>query len=112
MKYSSYDRNSEIDRLIVVATHLAGIFFGFVPSLLVYLVKNEGWIKDNAKHALNWQLTTLIYYGISWVLVLVLIGLFLPWLIVILNTVFCIVAAVKASKGEYCRYPITIEFIK
>ena len=112
MKYSRYDRNSEIDRLIVVATHLAGIFFGFVPSLLVYLVKNEGWIKDNAKYALNWQLTTLIYYGISWVLVLVLIGLFLPWLIVILNTVFCIVAAVKASKGEYYRYPITIEFIK
>jgi uncharacterized Tic20 family protein len=54
----------------------------------------------------------VIYYGISWVLVLVLIGLFLPWLIVILNTVFCIVAAVKASKGEYYRYPITIEFIK
>ncbi len=107
-----YDRNSETDRLIVVATHLGGIFFGFVPSLLVYLVKNDGWIKENARNALNWQLTTLIYYGISWILVLVIIGLFLPWLIVILNMVFCLVAAVRSSKGEEYRYPLTIEFIK
>ncbi len=112
MNNLNYDSNSEIDRLIVVATHLSGIFFGFLPSLLVYLVKNDGWIKENARNALNWQLTTLIYYGISWILVVVLIGLFLPWLIVALNMVFCLVAAVRSSKGEAYRYPLTIEFIK
>ncbi len=112
MNNLNYDSNSETDRLIVVVTHLGGIFFGFLPSLLVYLVKNDGWIKENAKNALNWQLTTLIYYGISWILVVVLIGLFLPWLIVALNMVFCLVAAVRSSKGEAYRYPLTIEFIK
>ncbi|WP_262964815.1 DUF4870 domain-containing protein [Methylobacter psychrophilus] len=112
MNNLNYDSNSETDRLIVVVTHLGGIFFGFLPSLLVYLVKNDGWIKENARNALNWQLTTLIYYGISWILVVVLIGLFLPWLIVVLNMVFCLVAAVRSSKGEAYRYPLTIEFIK
>jgi uncharacterized Tic20 family protein len=112
MSNQNYDRDSESDRLIVVLTHLGGIFLGFAPSLLVYLVKNDGWVKENARNALNWQLTTLIYYGISWVLVLIIIGLFLPWLIVVLNMVFCLVAAVRSSKGEEYKYPLTIEFIK
>ncbi|MFI3197544.1 MAG: DUF4870 domain-containing protein [Methylococcaceae bacterium] len=112
MNNINYDSNSESDRLMVVLTHIGGIFFGFAPSLLVYLVKNEGWVKENARNALNWQLTSLIYYGISWVLVLVIIGLFLPWLIVILNVVFCLVAAIRSSKGEEYKYPLTIEFIK
>jgi hypothetical protein len=44
----NYNKDSETDWLIVVATHLGGIFFGFLPALLVYLVKNDGWIKENA----------------------------------------------------------------
>jgi uncharacterized Tic20 family protein len=109
--YVPYNEDSETDRLIVVATHLGGIFFGFVPSLLVYLVKNDGWIKDNARNALNWQLTTLVYYGICWALVFVIIGLFLPGLVVALNVVFCLIAAVTTSKGEAYRYPLSFEFI-
>jgi len=111
MNNLNHNRDSESDTLIVVLTHLGGIFLGFAPSLLVYLVKNDGWVKENARNALNWQLTTLVYYGISWVLVLVIIGLFLPWLIVVLNMVFCLVAAVRSSKGEEYKYPLTIEFI-
>ncbi len=106
------DRNSEIDKLMIVLTHLGGIFFGVVPSLLVYLVKNEGWVKENARNALNWQLSALLYYAISWVLVIVIIGFFLPWLLVALNAIFCLVAAIRSSKGEDYRYPMTIEFIK
>ena len=111
MNNLNHNRDSESDTLIVVLTHLGGIFLGFAPSLLVYLVKNDGWVKENARNALNWQLTALVYYGISWVLVLVIIGLFLPWLIVVLNMVFCLVAAVRSSKGEEYKYPLTIEFI-
>ena len=55
--------NQESDRLIIVLTHFGGIFFGFLPSLLVYLVKNEGWVKENARNALNWQLTSIVYYS-------------------------------------------------
>ena len=112
MENLNYNRDSESDRLIIVLTHLGGIFFGFAPSLLVYLVKNDGWVKENARNALNWQLTSLVYYAICWVLVLVIIGIFLPWLIVVLNIVFCLVAAIRSSKGEEYKYPLTIEFIK
>ena len=108
----NYNRNSEVDRLFVVLTHLGGVFFGLVPALLVYLIKNDGWVKENARNALNWQLTLLLYYGICWFLVLIIIGLFLPWLIVVLNIIFCVIAAVRSSKGELYKYPITLEFIK
>ena len=112
MNNSTSNRNSESDRLIIVLTHLGGIFFGFLPSLLVYLVKNEGWVKENARNALNWQLTSIVYYVISWILMLVLIGLFLQWIVVLFNIIFCVMAAVISSKGEYFKYPLTIEFIK
>jgi uncharacterized Tic20 family protein len=110
--HQDFNKESETDRLIVVATHLGGIFFGFIPALLVYLLKNDGWIKENARNALNWQLTTVIFYGICWVLVFVAIGLFLPWLIVTMNIVFSIVAAIQSSKGEAYKYPLAFEFIK
>ncbi|MCF7988119.1 MAG: DUF4870 domain-containing protein [Methylovulum sp.] len=112
MNNSTSNRNSESDRLIIVLTHFGGIFFGFLPSLLVYLVKNEGWVKENARNALNWQLTSIVYYVISWILMLVLIGLFLQWIVVLFNIIFCVMAAVISSKGEYFKYPLTIEFIK
>ena len=112
MNNSTSNRNSESDRLIIVLTHFGGIFFGFLPSLLVYLVKNEGWVKENARNALNWQLTSIVYYVISWILMLVLIGLFLQWSVVLFNIIFCVMAAVISSKGEYFKYPLTIEFIK
>ena len=66
------------------------------------------WLLQNARNALNWQLTALVYYAISWVLVLLIIGLFLPWLIVVLNMIFCLVAAIRSSKGEKYKYPLTI----
>ena len=112
MNNSTSNRNSESDRLIIVLTHFGGIFFGFLPSLLVYLVKNEGWVKENARNALNWQLTSIVYYVISWILMLVLIGLFLQWIVVLFNIIFCVMAAVISSKGEYFKYLLTIEFIK
>ncbi len=112
MNTINYNRDSEGDRLIIVLTHFGGILFGFIPSLLVYLVKNEGWVKENARNALNWQLTSVVYLLISWVLMLVVIGFVLQWLVILLNIIFCLVAAIKASKGESERYPLTVEFIK
>jgi uncharacterized Tic20 family protein len=45
-------------------------------------------------------------------LVFVIIGLFLPGLVVALNVVFCLIAAITTSKGEAYRYPLSFEFIK
>ena len=105
-------KSTESERLAVVLTHFGGIFLGFIPSLLVYLIKDEGRIKENARHALNWQLTSIIYFFVSWILMLVLIGWVLQLIVILLNIFFCLLAAIRSRRGEEKRYPLTIEFIK
>ncbi|TSA41155.1 MAG: DUF4870 domain-containing protein [Methylococcaceae bacterium] len=105
-------KSTENERLAVVLTHFGGIFFGFIPSLLVYLIKDDGRIKENARHALNWQLTSILYFLISSILMLVFIGVVLYFIVILLNIFFCLLAAIRSSRGEEKRYPLTIEFIK
>ena len=54
----------------------------------------------------------LIYTLIAGILCLVLIGFVLLIVLWILNTVFVIIASIKASEGKLYRYPLTIRFIK
>ena len=54
----------------------------------------------------------LIYDAVAVILCFVLIGIPILVLLWILNTVFVIVASIKASEGQLYRYPLTIRFIK
>jgi uncharacterized Tic20 family protein len=101
------------DRVAAMLTHLGGIVLGFIPALIVYLaVSDNPWLKENARNALNFQLTMLIAEVVSAALVVLLVGVFMLWAIGILVLVLSIVAAVKANGGEAYRYPATIEMIK
>ena len=104
-------KSSETEKLVIIFTHLAGIFFSFIPALIVYLVA-EGSVKSSVKHALNWQISLLIYSGISLVLIFALVGIFFLWALGIVNTLFCIIAAIKASQNKEFVYPLSIRFIK
>ena len=63
------------------------------------------------KESLNFQLSMLIYDAIAGVLCIVLIGIPILIALWVLNTVFVIIASVKASEGTLYRYPFTIRFI-
>ena len=101
------------DKNIAVLTHLGGIFFSFVPALIVWLLKKDdnAFIGEQAREALNFQVTVMLGYIVAWVLAWVLIGfLFLP-AIYVGNLVLCIVAAVNVSKGQEYRYPFSLRLI-
>lgn len=103
---------SSNDKNLVVLTHLSGILFSFIPSLIVWLLKKDSaYVNDQAREALNFQITILIAYVVSYILVLVLIGFVFMGIIWIANIVLCILAAVAASKGEDYRYPFTLRLI-
>ena len=104
------------DRNLAMLTHLSGIILGFIVPLIVWLINKDNTAKSyltvESKEALNFQLTILIGYVICWILAFILIGLFLFWLVWLLNLVFCILAAVAvSSKGSY-RYPFALRLIK
>ena len=104
---------SNDDRNIATITHLLGIFFCIVPALVVWLLKKDdsAYISDQAKEALNFQITLLIAYFLAWILVWILIGFALLLMLWLGNIVLCITAAISSSKGESYRYPFTLRLI-
>jgi uncharacterized Tic20 family protein len=102
---------------------LTGAFAGlgcFIGPLVIWLVKKDTmpFVDDQAKEALNFNITlaiiglvllllTLVTFGFGALLAVpvgILVGI--AWL------VFTIIAAVKANEGERYRYPFTLRLIK
>ncbi len=104
---------SNDEKNIVTITHLGGILFSFIPSLVVWLLKKDDseYIAAQAKEALNFQVTLLLAQFVAYILIFILVGFLLLGLIWLFNIVFCIIAAVKSSKGESYRYPLTLRLI-
>ncbi|MHB8249120.1 DUF4870 domain-containing protein [Acidithiobacillus sulfuriphilus] len=106
---------SSEDRNIAVLTHLGGIFFGFIPSLIVWLIKkdssNAAWLSAQAREALNFQITMFLGYVIAWALTILLIGYLFFAFVAIINFIFCVLVAVKVSQGSDYRYPFSLHLI-
>ncbi|MGD8458808.1 MAG: DUF4870 domain-containing protein [Desulfobacterales bacterium] len=82
------------------------------PIIVWQLKKNESeFVADQAKEALNFQISLVIYMLISAVLIFVVIGIFLLIGLAIFSLIMVIVAGVKANQGEYYRYPMCLRFI-
>ena len=98
-------------------TALAGCIIPFgniIGPLIVYSVKRQEFplVEDQGKEVLNFQITLTIALLVSFVLYLVIIGVFLSIAIGLVALVFTIIGALKANQGEYFRYPLTIRFLK
>ena len=104
---------SNDDKNIATVTHLGGTVFSFIPALIVWILKKDdsAYIADQAKEALNFQITVLIAQFIAGILAIILIGFLFMGIIWILNVVFCIIAAIASSKGETYRYPLCLRLI-
>jgi uncharacterized protein len=104
---------SNDDKNIATITHLGGTVFSFVPGLVVWILKKDenAYLAEEAREALNFQITVLIAYFIGSILAWILIGFFLMTLVWLCNVLFCILAAVTTSKGETYRYPFCLRLI-
>ncbi|WP_404429416.1 DUF4870 domain-containing protein [Microbacterium lacus] len=93
--------------------HLGGLFFGFLAPLIGYLLfKDRGpFVRAHSATALNFQLTLIIAYIVGAILFVFVIGIFIMLAAYVLNIVFCIIAAIKANRGEWYQYPLTIKFL-
>jgi uncharacterized Tic20 family protein len=97
---------------------------GFVVPLIIWLVKKDQsrFVDDQAKEALNFQVSVLIatalLVSVGGVIALVTLGLgaFLVapagLALAIYAVVMPIVAAIRSNKGELYRYPLTLRLIR
>ncbi|MEX0819652.1 MAG: DUF4870 domain-containing protein [Pirellulaceae bacterium] len=108
------DGLSNDERTFGMLSHLLGIFTGFIGPLVIWLIKKDEseFVDDQAKEALNFQLTVMIGQVINCGLMLVCIGYFTFLALLVLTVIFCVMATVAANKGERYRYPINIRFIQ
>jgi uncharacterized Tic20 family protein len=89
------------------------IFFGFIPGLVMYLVKkDDAYIKSQSMEALNWSITAIFAYIIAGILTFIVIGVFLIPVIAVCHLIFCIMGAIATSKGSDFKVPFCIRLIK
>ncbi len=102
------------EKLWATLVHIGGIFFGFIPALLGYLLlKDRGpFVRGHTATALNFQLTMVIASAVGAITALFGIGIVIIFAVGILILVFSIIAALAANRGEAYLYPLTITFLK
>ncbi len=105
---------SKEDKNMAILVWVLGVFFGFIPSLIFYLLNHEkpGWLRDVTREALNFQLSFIIYFFGCILLAFVFIGFLLLPVVGLLLVIFSIIGAMKSSAGEIYRCPIAIRFLK
>ncbi len=110
-----YEANSKFtpdeEKLWSVLVHILGIFFEFFAPMLGYLLfRGKGpFVAHHVRESLNFGITMVLAAA---VLAISIVGLAVIWALPIFWTIFRIVAAYRASQGEFYRYPLTIRFLK
>ena len=104
------------ERLWATLIHVGGVVVGFLSPLLGYLLLKDrsAFVGENARRALDFQITVAIAGAVATVLALISFGLlfFLPLAVAVADVVFCIVAGAAAGRGEVYRYPLAIAFVR
>jgi uncharacterized Tic20 family protein len=108
------------DRQLIVLTHLSQLItlvigFGSLILPLILWSSNKERVLEmdvHGKNILNFQIS-LIIYSIICIPLILFLGLGILGLIVlgIISIVFPIINAIKASKGETPKYPLSLSFI-
>lgn len=87
---------------------------GFVMPVVMWATNkdNNAEIDRHGKVTLNWMISLFIYSAICVLLWILIIGMLGFFVLIILNVVFALVAAIKANNGELWVYPLSIKFFK
>ena len=102
------------DKIWSMLSHLSALLgVGFVLPLVVYLAmrKESEYVAANAREALNFHISVLIYALCCIPLVFILIGIPLLIVLGLGSLVLAIIATVKASDGQCYRYPLTLRLV-
>jgi hypothetical protein len=113
---TTYEVSSN-SRNLATLSHLSAFitFFG-IPSLVGPLViwllnRDDPFVEEQAKEALNFNISFLLYGVVAAISIVQLVGLIALPVVLITWFVLVIVAAVKAGNGDDYRYPFTIRFV-
>ena len=95
---------------------LSGLIIPFgnvLGPLIIWLMKKETmpFVDEQAKEALNFQITVALALVVSAILIVVVIGFILMLVVGIAALILTIMAGIKANEGVSYRYPFTLRLI-
>lgn len=83
-----------------------------VPVVLWQTRKESPLIDRHGRAVMNWILSQLVWWGVSALLCLFLVGFPMLWIVGVLVVVFPIIGAVRAYEGRVWSYPWCFRFFK
>lgn len=101
--------------------HLSALLGLVIPSIgailgpfLVWQMKGQEseYIEAQAKEALNFQISMFIYFVVSGLLCIILIGIPMLFVFGVIWVVSLVLACIKADKGIVYRYKFNMNLIK
>ena len=113
---TTYEVSSNSRNLATLSHLSAFITFVGIPSLVGPLVmwllhRDDPFVERQAKEALNFNISFLIYGAAAALSIILLVGLIALPIVLVTWFVLVIVTAVKAGNGENYQYPFTIRFV-
>jgi len=107
-------RSGSSDTTWAVVAHVGGLFLSFLPALVILLVRgrSSGAVRQHGFEALNFQITVLLGYIVTILLIVLLIGLVLTFALWITTVVLTVNAAMAAGRGDAYRYPFTLRLFR
>jgi len=104
---------SQESKNIALLIWVGTLFFGFIPGLILYLLrKDDAYIEDQSKEALNWSITVLIATFIGSILTFILVGFLMYFVIFSINIIFCLMGVLATYNGQVFRVPFAIRLLK
>ncbi len=83
-----------------------------VPVVMWVISKDESDLaRRHGARMMNWMISSLIYALVSTILIFFLIGIPMAIAVLVMSTIFPVIAAIKANEGQLWSYPLTIRFI-
>ena len=110
-----YAKKSELSpenqRIWSIVIHLGSFFSFFLLPLVAYLVFKESgaFVSHHARNSLNFNLSIALYGAI---LTVSIVGIILLPVVGVIWIIFTVIAAVRASRGEFYDIPLSIRFIR
>jgi uncharacterized Tic20 family protein len=114
---SGYTQDEKLWAMLAHLSALSGLVipFGniFAPLLIWVLKKDTSkFVDEQAKEALNFQISITIYVFVAIFLVLLLVGILVIILVGLFAIIMVVIASINAYDGKNYKYPLTFRLVK
>ncbi len=102
------------ERMLAALMYVLSFFAPVLGPLIIWLIKREdsSFIDYHGKEYFNFFISYSVYFFISGLLTIVMIGFVGLFLLGIMLFVFTIIAAIKAYEGNEYQFPLIFRLIK